>query len=486
MDSADVSFDLGQIHGLVGQNGAGKTTLARMLCGALSPDGGHIEVDGVPMSFGSPRGALDAGVTMVAQELSLVPRLTVAENLLLGQLPSHLGVCDIGAMMRRARQLIDDSGFDLEPSDLVSTLSQSDRQKTEIVRAVAQDARLVIFDEPRSSLSVHEAAHVYDMMRTLAADGVAVVLVSHFLSEVLEVCDVVTVMRDGRAVMNAPTDRLTARDLVEHMVGSSHGGLQDRRPSPPPLAHGAPRLETRDLTGDGFEKISLTVGEGEIVAIVGLVGSGRTEFMSTVYGARRSSSGNILIDGVPKRFRSPRVAKRAGLAYISESRQTDGLFPLLGADANITVAHMETISRRGVLAPGLQRDRSAEAARRVDVRAGSLSQPISSLSGGNQQKALLARWLVQPPQLWLIDEPTRGVDVVSTAQIHSVIVSLAEAGMSVLMVTSDFDEALAIAHRIYVFRDGRVVREFDGHATDQSALLGAAFAADAPQPKQLA
>jgi ABC-type sugar transport system ATPase subunit len=486
VDSADITFKLGQIHGLVGQNGAGKTTLARMVCGALGPDSGHIDLDGEPVYFASPRAALDAGVTMVAQELSLVPALTVAENLLLGQLPAHLGVCDTGKMMRRARRLIEDTGFELDPAHLVSALSQSDRQKTEILRAVARKARLVIFDEPRSSLSVREAAHVYGVMRRLAADGVAVVFVSHFLSEVLEVCDVVTVMRDGRVVMSGPTADLTARDLVEHMVGSSHDGLQDRRPRLPPPAHGVPRLETRALTGHGFEEISLTVGVGEIVAVVGLVGAGRTEFIRTVYGAQRSSSGTVLVDGVPKRFRSPRAAKRAGLAYISESRQVDGVFPLLGADTNITVAHMETISRGGVLARGLQRDRSTEAARRVDVRAGSLTQPISSLSGGNQQKALLARWLVQPPQLWLIDEPTRGVDVVSTAQIHGVVRSLAEAGMSVLMVTSDLDEALAIAHRIYVFRDGRVVGEFDGGATDESELLAAAFAADATQPRPLA
>ena len=423
---------------------------------------------------------------MVAQELSLVPALTVAENLLLGQLPSRLGVCDTAKMTRRARRLIDDSGFELDPAQLVSTLSQSDRQKTEILRAVPRNARLVIFDEPRSSLSVREAAQVYDVMRTLAANGVAVVLVSHFLSEVLAVCDVVTVMRDGRVVMDAPTAHLTAHDLVEHMVGSPQDGLQDRRPSLPPPARGTPRLETRGLTGRGFDEISLAVDVGEIVAIVGLVGAGRTAFIRTVYGAQQSSSGTILIDGVPKRFRSPRAAKRSGLAYISESRQVDGVFPLLGTDTNITVAHLETISRCGVLARGLQRDRSAEAARRVDVRSESLSQPISSLSGGNQQKALLARWLVQPPQLWLIDEPTRGVDVVSTAQIHDVIVSLAETGMSMLMVTSDFDEALAIAHRIYVFRDGHVVQEFDGDATDESELLAAAFAADASQPRRFA
>ncbi len=477
VDSADVSFHAGQIHGIVGQNGAGKTTLAKMLCGALSPDSGHVEAEGVPTTFGSPRAALDAGVTMVSQELSLVPELTVAENLLLGQLPSRLGVCSNAELMGCAQGLIDESRFDLNPSDLVSDLSQSQRQKTEILRAVARNARMVIFDEPRSSLSVDEAMHVYEVMRNLAQDGVAVVLVSHFLSEVLGVCDVVTVMRDGRVVLHAPTSELTADDLVEQMIGAPQDAYRSCRPTvASPQA--APRLEARRLTGRGFADVDLTVSVGQIVAIVGLVGSGRTEFLTSVYGIHSPHSGSILIDGVARRIRNPRAAKRAGIAYISESRQLDGVFPRLGVDANITVAHMRTISRWGVLRGSQQRERSSEAARRVDVRAETLSQPISSLSGGNQQKSLLARWLVEPPRLLLIDEPTRGVDVVSTAQIHGVLASLTETGMSVLMVTSDFDEALAVANRIYVFRDGRVVGEFDGDSADESTLLRAAFAAD--------
>lgn len=285
-----------------------------------------------------------------------------------------------------------------------------------------------------------------------------------------------TVMRDGQVVMHAPTSDLTAGDLVEHMIGTSHDGHRSRRPSLL-SRRGVPRLEARRLAGRGFADVSLTVDVGQIVAIVGLVGSGRTEFLSAIYGVHKPSSGTILIDGIARRLRSPRAAKRADLAYISESRQLDGVFPRLGVDANITVAHMRAISRWGVLHERQQRERSSEAARRVDVRAGTLSQPISSLSGGNQQKSLLARWLVEPPNLLLIDEPTRGVDVVSTAQIHTVLVDLAETGMSVLMVTSDFDEALAVAHRIYVFREGRIAGEFDGGATDESTLLGAAFGA---------
>ncbi len=481
MDSADVAFYRGQIHGLVGQNGAGKSTLAKMLCGALNPDRGHIEVEGVPTVFGSPRAALEAGVTMVAQELSLVPPLTVAENLLLGRLPSRGGFFDPHEMVLRARRLIEDSGFELDPQTLLGALSQSDRQKAEILRAIARNARLVIFDEPRSSLSVPEAERLYEILNNLAANGVAVVLVTHFLAEVLQVSDVVTVMRDGHVVMTAPTEGLTGGDLVEQMVGSPgvehFASRQDKPPS-----GSTPRLETRDLRGQGFEDINLTVNEGEIVAIVGLVGSGRTEFLRTVYGADQPTGGLIFIDGVPRRFRSPRSAKRAGLAFISESRQIDGLFLALGVDTNITIAHMQRTSRFGWLIRSLLRGRSSDAARRVDVQAQSLSQPITTLSGGNQQKTLLARWLVSPPRLFLIDEPTRGVDVVSTTQIHNVISDLAGQGMSVLLVTSDFDEALAVAHRIYVFREGRLAGQFKGEDADKTNLLAMAFGADNSQP----
>ena len=481
VDSADVAFYRGQIHGLVGQNGAGKSTLAKMLCGALNPDRGHIEVEGVPTVFGSPRAALEAGVTMVAQELSLVPPLTVAENLLLGRLPSRGGFFDPHEMVLRARSLIEDSGFELDPQALLGALSQSDRQKAEILRAIARNARLVIFDEPRSSLSVPEAERLYEILNNLAANGVAVVLVTHFLAEVLQVSDVVTVMRDGHVVMTAPTEGLTGGDLVEQMVGSPgvehFASRQDKPPS-----GSTPRLETRDLRGQGFEDINLTVNEGEIVAIVGLVGSGRTEFLRTVYGADQPTGGLMFIDGVPRRFRSPRSAKRAGLAFISESRQIDGLFHALGVDTNITIAHMQRTSRFGWLIRSLLRDRSSDAARRVDVQAQSLSQPITTLSGGNQQKTLLARWLVSPPRLFLIDEPTRGVDVVSTTQIHNVISDLAGQGMSVLLVTSDFDEALAVAHRIYVFREGRLAGQFKGDDADKTSLLAMAFGADNSQP----
>ena len=408
VDSADVAFYRGQIHGLVGQNGAGKSTLAKMLCGALSPDSGSIEVEGGACCFrfaaGGPGGRSDYGG----------PRAVVgAASHRCGKSAARPTALAWGGFSTATKWCVGPAISSKTPA-LNSTHKQcwgncpsSDRQKAEILRAIARNARLVVFDEPRSSLSVPEAERLYEILNNLAADGVAVVLVTHFLGEVLQVSDVVTVMRDGRVVMTAPTDGLTGGDLVEQMVGSPGVEHFTSRQDKPP-AGSRPRLEVKALTGRGFEDISLRVNEGEIVAIVGLVGSGRTEFLRTVYGADQPTGGLMLLDGVPRSFRSPRSAKQAGFAFVSESRQTDGLFHALGADTNITIAHMERTSRFGWLLRGLLRDRSLDAARRVDVQAQSLSQPITTLSGGNQQKTLLARWLVSPPRLFLIDEPTRG------------------------------------------------------------------------------
>lgn len=481
VESASVSFERGLIHGLVGQNGAGKSTLVRMIAGAERPDSGHIEVDGASTSFASPRAALDAGVTLVAQELSLVGALSVAENLSLGQLPSRAGLANFSAMHRRARRLVSESGFALDPAAPVETLSVSDQQKVEVLRAVARNAQLIVLDEPTSSMSVNESERVYEIARRLATSGVSVVLVSHYLEEVLAVCDLVTVMRDGRIVDTGSTAEFTAEALVVRMVGES-GAMRRRREHRPPARTGTPRLSTRSLSGGGFRNIDLDVHPGEIVAIVGLVGSGRSEFLRAVCGAERASGGDVLIEGEVKRFGSPRQAKEAGVAFISESRKRDGIFPKLSGSVNITSAHTREVSRYGFVDRRRQRSRARSAADSVGVRAHSLEQPIAALSGGNQQKALLARWLVKAPRLFLIDEPTRGVDVVSISQIHDVMTQLADDGMSVLLVTSDFEEALAVAHRIYVFREGCLAGEFAAADATKSSLLASAFGTRAGAP----
>lgn len=476
VDRADVTFRAGEIHGLVGQNGAGKSSLIKMVCGVYKADDGHVTVDGDDVVFATPRQARDRKVTLVAQELSLVPAMTVAENILLGR-TYRAGVVDRRGLRHDARELIESYGFALDPDAVVSRLSPSDQQKVEILRALAHDARLIVLDEPTSSMSVDDTTQLYDIIRLLAARGTSVVLVSHFLDEVLEVCDVVTVMRDGRVVLHAePSDGLTSPELVRHMVGDldeESGPVQaevDRS--------GTPRLEVASLTGPGYSDVSLQIWPGEIVALVGLVGSGRTEFLRGLFGVERPEQGSVTVDGEAQRFRRPADAVAAGLAMVTESRKHDGIFPVLSTAVNIASGQPRETSSAGVVRRGLLRRRATEAAERVNVQAASLEAPITALSGGNQQKALLARWLIRPPKLYLIDEPTRGVDVVSIRQIHALLGELAAGGMSVLMVTSEFEEARAIAHRIYVVRNGTIVRELPRQDATEAAMLAAAFGTD--------
>ena len=474
VDRASVTFRTGEIHGLVGQNGAGKSSLMKMVCGVYRADGGHVVVDDEALVFTSPRAAGDRNVTLVAQELSLVPALSVGENILLGQQPSRGGLISARRLRERAIELIESFGFDLDPDDIVSTLSPSQQQKVEILRALAQDARLIVLDEPTSSMSIDDSAQLYEIIRMLAARGTSVVLVSHFLEEVLEVCDVVTVMRDGHVVANSlPADGLTSNEIVELMVGDQVEQVRPDRASVDRT--GTPRLQVTNLSGGRFQDMSVEVHRGEIVAMVGLVGAGRTEFLRGVFGADPVTDGSVEIDGKPVKFRRPSDAVKAGVAMLTESRKHDGIFPVLSTTTNMAVAQPETYTTGGWIDRRRQRKATDAVAEQVNVQAASLDTPVSSLSGGNQQKALLARWLIKRPELFLIDEPTRGVDVVSIGQIHGLIHELAAQGMSVLMVTSEFEEALELAHRIYVVRNGRIVDHVTADEADKSQLLAAAF-----------
>lgn len=483
VDQANVTFRRGQIHGLVGQNGAGKSSLVKMVCGVYKADGGLVDVGGEQVVFATPRQAREQRVTLVAQELSLVPALSVADNILLGQQPNRAGIIGGRALRERARELITTYGFDLDPDAVVADLAPSDQQKVEILRALASEAQLIVLDEPTSSMSIDDSSRLYEIIRALAERGTSVVLVSHFLDEVLEVCDVVTVMRDGEVVVHAePSADLTTQQIVHHMVGDV---TVDAGPETVDVDRsGTPRLRVEGLSGSRFDDMSLEVHPGEIVALVGLVGSGRTEFLRGVFGVDATSGGTIELNGEPVRFKRPTDAVRAGVAMVTESRKHDGIFPILGTSTNIAVAQPKVTSSGGLVRPGLLRSKAAEAADRVNVQAASLENPITSLSGGNQQKALLARWLMNPPQLYLIDEPTRGVDVVSIQQIHALLRRLTADGMSVLMVTSEFEEALAVAHRIYVVRNGRIVREADAAGATKSMLLAAAFGTGDQSPEQ--
>lgn len=471
--AASVTFREGEIHGLVGQNGAGKSSLMKMIAGVYKADAGSVRIGEERLVFSTPRQARERGVAVVAQELSLVSALSVAENIMLGQQPNVAGIVDRKSRRQQAVELIDTYHFELDPDALVHQLPPSDQQKVEILRALASDARLIVLDEPTSSMSLDDSKRLYEVVSQLAAAGTSVVLVSHFLEEVLDVCDVVTVMRDG-AVVAASRDSsaLTTRDLVKYMVGAvqiEKGPVrQDVDRS------GTPRLRLKDLSGHGFHDVSLTVHPGEIVALVGLVGSGRSEILRAVFGADRVTGGTVDLDGHTVRFRRPADAVKAGLGMVTESRKHDGTFPLMQATTNIAIGQPTATSTAGFVRRRLQRRRAHEVADEVSVQ-GDLDGLIASLSGGNQQKALLARWLISPPRLYLIDEPTRGVDVISIQQIQRLLRNFSADGMSVLMVTSEFEEALAVAHRIYIVRNGTIVGEVAAHRSDKASLVAAAF-----------
>jgi len=473
VDSADVTFRAGEVHGIVGQNGAGKSSLMKMVAGVYKADAGHVDVSGNAHVFSTPRQARDQGVSMVAQELSLVPAMSVAENILLGQQPNRASVVDRTALRERAVAMITERGFSLDPDAIVEELSPSDQQKVEILRALASNTKLIVFDEPTSSMSIDDSRKLYDIIRDLAASGTTVALVSHFLDEILDVCDVVTVMRDGHVVVaSEPTQPLSPDDLIEYMVGdvSVDGGPErteiDR--------NGTPRLTVDNMSGQGYSDVSLRVFPGEIVALVGLVGAGRSEILRGIFGVDPRTSGTVRIDGVETNFRRPADAVKAGVGMVTESRKHDGIFPILPTTTNIAIGQPSETSTRGFIRRALMGRRSARAAADVSVQ-GNIDGPIAALSGGNQQKALLARWLMQPPRLYLIDEPTRGVDVVSIQQIHALLRRLSAGGMSVLMVTSEFEEALAVADRIYTVRGGTIVQESEAKDSRKDVLLAAAF-----------
>ncbi len=474
VDDANVTFRKGEVHGIVGQNGAGKSSLMKMVAGVYKADSGVVQVGEQELVFSTPRQARDHGVSLVAQELSLVPQMSVAENILLGRQPNTGGVVQRGALRDKALELINRYQFDgLDPDAVVSTLGASAQQKVEILRALASDAKLIVLDEPTSSMSIDDSKKLYEIIELLASRGTCVVLVSHFLEEILDVCDVVTVMRDGEVILSSePTEGLTAKDLVGHMVGDVDMAVATERSEID--RSGTPRLRLTELSGPGFADVSLEVHPGEIVALVGLVGAGRSEILRSVFGANPPTAGKIEIDGEQVLFRRPADAVKAGLGMVTESRKHDGIFPVLPTTTNIAVGQPRATSRLGVIRRALTQKRSSEVAAKVNVQ-GAIEGPIASLSGGNQQKALLGRWLVTPPRLYLVDEPTRGVDVISIQQIHELLRELAAEGMCVLMVTSEFDEALDVAHRIYTVRGGTIVHESDAGEADKATLLAHAF-----------
>ncbi len=474
LDGVTLSVPKGSVHALVGENGAGKSTLGRIVAGALAPDGGAVRLDGSDVSFRSPREALDHGVAAIAQEPSIVPHLTVAQNVFLGTEPRNAGFIRRRRLDRAYAALAESAGFDLPGAMSAGRLRTSEQQKVEILRALSRDAQLIVMDEPTAALGAQETQHLHEIVLRLAAAGRTIVLISHFLGEVLELADDVTVLRDGRLVKTAPTADETEASLVEAMLGRSLTST-----FPPKNAPGddAPVvLSVRGLSAPGVEAATFDLRAGEILGLAGLVGAGRTELARAIFGAARIASGEVVLGSGAALGRSPRRSLRAGLALIPESRKDDGLLFLRSSLENATLSRLGALSTAGVVRRRRERRAGRDVLERCGVRGASFSAPVSALSGGNQQKVLLARVLLCQPDVVIADEPTRGVDVGAKRAIYDFLTGLAEEGLGVLLISSELEEVIGLAHRVVVMRLGRLVSELAGDAITEDAILAAAFA----------
>ncbi len=450
LDDVSVGVERGEIHALAGENGAGKSTLIKIVAGATPPDRGDVRLDGEPLPLGDPLATRRRGVSIVYQEFTLVPDLSVADNVFLGR---ERG----GAWLRRGEMhgavqaLLDDLGVHVSAAARVRDLSVAHQQMVEIARALATDAKVLILDEPTASLSGTEVARLMAVLRNLRNRGLGILYVSHRLEELFAIADRITVLRDGRHVTTVPCEGVTRTQVIRWIVGRDVSEeFPARAPSP-----GDTVLEVEHLSSPPrFEDVSLDVRAGEIVGLAGLVGAGRTSSALAIVGAI-PSSGPLRVGHHRVRFTSPAAALRAGVAYVTEDRKGRGVLPLMSAGENITISSLRAFVRGGVLRPSRERAAAGAAAREFDVRAASLQQRAATLSGGNQQKMLLARYLLQPRALLILDEPTRGVDVGARAEIYSLMNRLTGKGLGILMISSDLPEVLGMADRIVVMREGR-------------------------------
>ncbi|CAN5142346.1 sugar ABC transporter ATP-binding protein [soil metagenome] len=468
----DLTLEPGSVHALVGENGAGKSTLSKIIAGLYTADSGELLVNGEPATFSTPREALDRGIAAIAQELALVPGLSVADNVFLGREPRTLGWVSRRKLRKEYLALARRTGFDLAPDVPVGALRTADQQKVEILRALARGAPLIIMDEPTAALSAHDTQLLHGVVRQLAASGHTVLLISHFLSEVLELCDTVTILRDGRLIRTARAADETEATLIEGMLGRTLGSVFP--PKPPVPTDGDEVLRVTDLVGPWVNGVSLSLRAGEIVGLAGLVGAGRSEIAHAIYGAVRRSGGTVEVGGAHSGTTVP-AALRSGIFLIPESRKEQGLVLGRPIRQNVTLSNLRMVASGGWVRPARERRQARDMLERVTV-AGDDRRNVSALSGGNQQKVLFARALQRGRKVLIADEPTRGVDVGSRRAIYDLIVEQAAQGIGVLVISSDVEEVLGLAHRILVIRGGRIVGEFAGERMTEENIITAAFA----------
>ncbi len=470
----DISLTVepGEIHGLLGENGAGKSTLLKILGGAIASDAGTVSFDGVPARLGTPRDAIELGVSLIAQELALVPARSVLENVFLGHWANAAGIVRSGRDRARLEALIAESGFALDLDAPVSSLSLGQAQQVEILKALARGSKVICFDEPTAALGEADTENLLALIRTLAAGGTTIIIVSHFLEEILGIADRITVLRDGNQIVTDDAEGYDTDKLVSLMVGRQIDALAR---TPKPVEQDAPvLLSVQGLGNSKISDISLEVRRGEVLGLVGLMGSGRSETLNAIFGGDRVSAGEVSVGGRRVRRNSVRAAIRSGIALVPESRKDQGLVLGRSAADNIALPSLHARQLGGFIRMGRERTVVTEAAERVDIRGRIRQVEVGALSGGNQQKALFAKWLVEPPEVFLIDEPTRGVDIAAKANIHNLILELAERGAAVVVASSELEEVLSLSHRLAVMRQGSIVAEFDRSASSDE-IMAAAF-----------
>jgi ribose transport system ATP-binding protein len=484
-----VHLDLlpGEVHALVGENGAGKSTLVKIMTGAYHRDGGAMWLEGREVSFETPAKAQAAGVIAVHQEIHLLPRRTVAENVYLAREPRRWGFIDWKTMFARTGALFHELGLDIDPEAPLHELRTAQRQMVAIARGVSLGAKVLLLDEPTSSLAEREVAILYGLIGRLKAQGTAVVYISHRFDELYAVCDRVTVLRDGRHVATRPLAGLERLDLVCLMLGKSREDLAEgataftehaaRPEGEAPLLHAESLRRGQKLRG-----VSVDVRRGEVVGLAGLLGSGRTETARAIFGADPPDEGEIAVAGARLAPRSPNDAIAAGIAFVSEDRKAEGIIPELSVRENLTLAALPKLTRFGIIDRARQRAIVDEYVKRFGIRAASADQRIRELSGGNQQKVLLARWLCTRPELFIVDEPTRGIDIGARGEIQSLVNELAASGLGVLMISSDLEELVEGSSRVVVLRDGRDVAELRREEITQDAIIHAMAGGSATEP----
>ncbi len=471
LTEVDLDLARGEVHAVVGENGAGKSTLMKVVAGVHQPDSGRLEIDGVPHRFPDPASARDAGIGIIHQELTLLPDRSVAENVFLGREPVGRGVrrllVDRAAMVDRTRALLAEVGaVSFDPDTLVRRLSVAQQQVVEIVKALAGDARILVMDEPTAPLAEHEVGLLYDLVRRLTARGIAILYISHRMREIFDLADRVTVLKDGRVTGTLATRDTNRGELVRLMVG------RELRDYYPPLAApgdlGEVRLAVRGAGNDRLRDITVEVRAGEVVGVAGLQGSGRTSFARALFGADPFTTGEMRLDGRPVRPTSPRAAIRAGIALVTEDRKGQGLVLRQSVRDNaLLVLRAAFAGRRRA---GVGPVAVTELLTRLDVRAGASDREVRFLSGGNQQKVVLAKWLAARPRLLVLDEPTRGVDVGAKAAIHEFVRDLARQGLAVVMVSSELPELIGMSDRVLVFRDGTISGELPARPSEERIM----------------